>query len=810
MFTLRVSGRSWWGLLGVLFCFCITGCASPFSKQRETVRSGVLDLRKSKLQTPIVLDGEWLFTWDKLIQPGQSASKKAVPIRVPGVWTNNPLLKKNLPRQGVGTYQLTVLLPKQTPKLMLRIRRVDSAYVLWVNGKRLDSQGKVGRTEATSSMEIHSKLVALPQHSKLRFVVHVGNFRHRVAGIRASWKIGPANQMLSQHRTISFFEGVVPAVIFSLGCLFLALGGIRRVESWLWFGAFCFSASFRAAVGNETIAIQVVAPWLDTAGRLRLEYICIFLILACSFGVFPSMFPRQAHRKIVLSGFGLALLCSFGAAFLPLHWVLRSLPLFGVFGLLAVSHALWVVIRAWQAKERIAGTILLGLSVASLAFVHDVLRAFGVLYTPIELGGAGFLFLIFVQTYGLVLHFAESYDQIKELSSDLEKAHDALQKNHIKLKKTHELTLQELQEARELGSYKLERLLGVGGMGEVWRASHRLLARPAAVKLILPENFKDDDGRRQKRFEREAQATALLRSPHTVELYDFGKSPQGKFYYAMELLDGMDLSAAVTSHGPMPLGRAIHVLRQTCLSLAEAHNAGLIHRDIKPANVFLCRVGEEYDFVKVLDFGLVKTQNVSDMTIKRSTPKIKSPFIDREDPMSPVDASDYSADTLDIDLALIDPSTAEMTLLDSNQLTKAGSITGTPAYMSPEQIWTRPLDGRSDLYALACVGYWLLTSKNVFPGADHLSVLSHHMYARPRNLSENEELSVPDELSTLLLECLEKDRDNRPKDAMELFSRLEALQEKYPWTNADARAWWKKYRPERVSSKSQANKLGAS
>ncbi|TNE47469.1 MAG: hypothetical protein EP343_20070 [Deltaproteobacteria bacterium] len=807
MFALQVSVRFWKGLFGLLFCVCITGCAWSLPKQKEEARAGVLDLRKSELRSPVVLDGEWLFTWDKLVPPRQASSIPAVPIRVPGVWTNNPLLKKRLPRQGVGTYRLTVLLPRKHPKLMLRVRRVNSAYVLWVNGKRLDSQGKVGRTETSSAMEIHSTLVALPQHNKLNFVVHVGNYRHRVAGIRASWKIGPANLMISQHRTVSFLEGALPAIIFSIGCLFFALGGIRRVESWMWFGAFCLAVSLRTAVGNETIAIQVVAPWLDTVGRLRLEYVCVFWILACAFGVFPSMFPNQAFRKPVFFGFGLAFACSLGAAFLPLHWVLQSLPLFGLLGLLTVFHSLWVVVSAWRANEKIAGVILLGLSVASLAFVHDVLRAFGILYTSLELGGAGFLFLIFVQTYALVLRFAESFDQIKNLSRELEKAHEALKKNHIKLKKTHELTLQELQEARELGSYKLERLLGVGGMGEVWRASHRLLARPAAVKLILPENFKDDDGRRQKRFEREAQATALLRSPHTVELYDFGKSPRGQFYYAMELLDGMDLAAVVSSYGPMPLGRAIHVLRQTCLSLAEAHNAGLIHRDIKPANIFLCRVGEEYDFVKVLDFGLVKTQNVSDMTMEQAPPKIQSPFKDRAVPTSPVDSSDFSADTLDAGPALIDPTTAEMTLLDSHQLTKAGSITGTPAYMSPEQIWTRPLDGRSDLYALACVGYWLLTSKNVFPNADHLSVLSLHMYGRPSDLSESDEQSIPGELSALLLECLEKDRDNRPKDAMELFKRLEALQEQYPWTNSDARAWWEENKPEKVASKKQKPKL---
>ena len=172
----------------------------------------------------------------------------------------------------------------------------------------------------------------------------------------------------------------------------------------------------------------------------------------------------------------------------------------------------------------------------------------------------------------------------------------------------------DVSRARLLGAYQLESRIGAGGMGEVWRASHRMLVRPAAIKLIAPHQLGDDAHAVLTRFEQEAQATALLRSPHTVEVYDFGRSDDGSFYYVMELLDGVDLQELVRTHGPLPASRVVHILRQACHSLAEAHAAGLVHRDIKPANIFVCRYGSDFDFVKVLDFGLVKHDKAGDET----------------------------------------------------------------------------------------------------------------------------------------------------------------------------------------------------
>ena len=303
--------------------------------------------------------------------------------------------------------------------------------------------------------------------------------------------------------------------------------------------------------------------------------------------------------------------------------------------------------------------------------------------------------------------------------------------------------------AREMGSYKLEAILGKGGMGEVRRARHRLLTRPAAIKLLRPEALGDDlDRQRQARgrFEREAQATASLRSPHTVALYDFGSAEDGAFYYVMELLEGVDAEEFVRRFGPLPVSRALRWLNQACASLAEAHEAGLVHRDIKPSNIYVCRYGREVDFIKVLDFGLVK-------------------------PMAQGDSTELN-------------------------LTMEGTIRGTPGYLPPEQ--TRgdaAIDARTDIYALGCVAYWLVTGKRVFEGRSTLEVLAHHLQTVPVAPSQRTELPVPPEMDALVLACLEKEPDRRPQSADELAARLRTIPAGSSWTDADARAWWSTHLP---------------
>jgi serine/threonine-protein kinase len=235
--------------------------------------------------------------------------------------------------------------------------------------------------------------------------------------------------------------------------------------------------------------------------------------------------------------------------------------------------------------------------------------------------------------------------------------------------------------ARQLGSYRLVELIGRGGMGEVWKAEHRLFARPAAIKLIAGHGLLEGSGQvAEARFRREAEAAAGLRSPHTIQLYDFGITRDRRLYYVMELLEGSDLESLVTRYGPQPPARVASILRQACRSLAEAHDRGLVHRDIKPANLHLGRLGLEYDFVKVLDFGLVKRDSRV-----------------REDV----------------------------------RLTAPESLSGTPAYMAPEMVAGDPVDARADLYALGCVGYFLLTGAMVFEGDNPLQLVLKHLQTEP-------------------------------------------------------------------------------
>jgi serine/threonine-protein kinase len=308
----------------------------------------------------------------------------------------------------------------------------------------------------------------------------------------------------------------------------------------------------------------------------------------------------------------------------------------------------------------------------------------------------------------------------------------------------------DIRRAREMGSYRLVEKLGEGGMGEVWKAEHRMLARPAAIKLVRRDDSGSDSsgsgGTHLHRFEREVQATAQLRSPHTVEVYDYGLTEDRTFYYVMELLDGLSLEEFVQEYGPMPAERVVHVLSQMCHSLAEAHEGGLVHRDIKPANIFLCRYGRDFDFVKVLDFGLVKQAGG-----RRTEPK----------------------------------------------LTAFGTFAGTPAYGSPETALaeSQDVDGRSDIYSMGCVAFWLLTGRTVFGGPTPMRILVQHVNEEPPSPSAVTELEIPEELDRLVLACLRKSRDERPASADALREALQAVPLTRPWTPDRAHQWWDRHRP---------------
>jgi eukaryotic-like serine/threonine-protein kinase len=307
---------------------------------------------------------------------------------------------------------------------------------------------------------------------------------------------------------------------------------------------------------------------------------------------------------------------------------------------------------------------------------------------------------------------------------------------------------QQVRKAAQLGQYTLEEKLGEGGMGIVFKAHHALLRRPTAVKLLPPSKA---GARNLLRFEREVQLTSRLTHPNTVSIYDYGRTPSGIFYYAMEYLEGITLQELVESDGPQDPARVVHVLIQACGALGEAHAIGLVHRDIKPANIMLCDRGGVPDLVKVVDFGLAKElETESAVTAQHSGSSV---------------------------------------------------VLGTPLYLSPEAI-NRPegVDARSDLYALGAVAYFMLAGRPVFDSGSVVEVCAHHLHSVPPPLSEGPQRVIPIEFERLILRCLEKSPAARPQSARELRDALVALP--IPaWTEADARAWWERAPKQRCGSR---------
>lgn len=305
------------------------------------------------------------------------------------------------------------------------------------------------------------------------------------------------------------------------------------------------------------------------------------------------------------------------------------------------------------------------------------------------------------------------------------------------------LTEAELK-ARQLGQYQLSEKIGAGGMGVVYKAHHALLRRETAIKLLLPDRADRDA---ITRFEQEVRLTCRLTHPNTIQVFDYGHTPDGIFYYAMEYLDGLNLHDLVHRYGPQPQERVVHILRQICESLAEAHGVGLIHRDIKPANVFLCDRGGVPDIVKVLDFGLVKQINVqADQPVLLETPG-------------------------------------------------ADGIVGTPNFIAPEAIRDcNQADARSDIYSLGALGYFLLTGKEVFDGDTIAELCRKHLDELPEPPGKRAGKAIAPELETLLMRCLEKDPAARPQSAAEMSELLNACRLPEAWTRERRAAWWAEHR----------------
>jgi hypothetical protein len=293
------------------------------------------------------------------------------------------------------------------------------------------------------------------------------------------------------------------------------------------------------------------------------------------------------------------------------------------------------------------------------------------------------------------------------------------------------------QKEPRLGQYLLAHQIGQGGTSKVFLAQHALLKRPTAVKVLAPSEELSQEA--IQRFEREVQAVCQLTHPNTIEIYDFGRAANGTFYYAMEYLPGLNLGELVALDGPIPAGRLIRIMRQACASLREAHAMGLVHRDIKPHNIILCERGGEYDFVKLLDFGLV--WNVADS--------------------------------------------------DDMRITRPHRIIGTPLYMAPER-FSSPLeaDPRSDIYSLGAVAYHLLSGRTVFRGLNDLQLLGQVMHATPDRLADVVPSPLPEALERLVMDCIARDISQRPQSVAAILEILDSIQDVAPWTQEMAKAWW--------------------
>lgn len=451
----------------------------------------------------------------------------------------------------------------------------------------------------------------------------------------------------------------------------------------------------------------------------------ISIAVACF--VVALTFVRGLPNRLILNlGLGFEVVGSFGIATAEYHAVLGPITYpAGHTGLGLSWVTAWVMLFTMVVPARPWKSFIVALaSLSSSPIVLSLYMRNGVI--PFQIEGVAFFFNVVFPPLLILLMAHVGARIIYRLGTDVSKA-------------------------RELGSYRLVERLGVGGMGEVWRAEHRLLARPAAIKIVRPELAGAHDPATAavllSRFEREAQATAAMRSPHTLELYDYGVSQGGTFYYVAELLDGLDFETLVERWGPVPPERVIHLLTQACHSLGEAHECGLIHRDVKPANIFTCRYGRELDYVKVLDFGLVTM------------------------------GSNGAGDAVKL--------TADLT------------VSGTPAFMSPEQVMgDRAVDGRTDLYALGCVGYWLLTGHPVFRAETALQTMMQHARKEPIPPSQRASHAVPRELEGVIMACLAKNPDDRPPTADALRERLSHSARGLPvWDEERARAWWAAHHP---------------
>ncbi len=467
--------------------------------------------------------------------------------------------------------------------------------------------------------------------------------------------------------------------------------------------------------------------WAEPAFRQRLNHLASGVTLSLALGfvlVFlrvgrrrPKLNTAMAGASVGLGLFALGVLPFFAA---PVRENVLAIP-----GLVLPIVALALGIDARRRGFRASGAYLAAWTPLLIVVLLDASEV--VLEIDIGVGGRAVLLANLFEMLLLALGLTE---RIRVAVAERERAHflqvEALERA--------------IEEEKKLGPYTLEEKLGSGGMGEVYRAQHALLRRPTAVKLIRPERVAPET---LQRFEREVRSTSRLTHPNTVTVYDYGRTPDGTLYYAMELLEGATLRQIVELTGPQEPGRVAHVLAMVASALAEAHSIDLIHRDVKPSNIILTTQGGVPDVAKVVDFGLVKELS--------------------PDPEHP-------------------------------ELSQNAVLAGTPLYMAPELTKNPPRPSpASDLYALGAVGYFLLTGKHLFGGGSVFEILLRHVKREPPSPSEVRGEAVPPELEELLLALLAKDPNDRPQDAAAVAARLESMPCAASWTEAAALEWWERH-----------------
>jgi serine/threonine-protein kinase len=472
-----------------------------------------------------------------------------------------------------------------------------------------------------------------------------------------------------------------------------------------WIAGFAIAALWPARASRIPLSIG------DPSVLFHLAAVAVFLVMTLVSGM--KGLPEMALRAVDSVGTITALwLFACMASSMPVGWRPEMLDL-----LILSSILLYRAANIPSEPRRTA--VISAISVLPVPFVAYALYAHEA--PPATSRGAAVAYSVLWSSLTVVLATLMSYVTFRLRSS--------------------------VAKARRLGQYTLGEKLGEGGMGVVYRAEHEMLRRPTAIKLLPPERAGEHN---LKRFEREVQLTARLTNPHTVSVYDFGRTPDGVFYYVMEYLDGIDLEDLVKEGGPVDPGRAVRILRQICAALGEAHGIGLIHRDIKPANIILCERGGIPDIAKVLDFGLVR----------------------------------------------------DMTSVNDVRLTAENVIHGTPQYLAPETIRNAAtVDARSDLYAVGAVAYFLLTGTPVFTGRGALELIHHHLQTEPEAPSKRLGKPLPPKLEAVVLSCLAKDPDQRPESAKALADALKACDDVPAWDETAARGYWRERALRRNAAK---------